>query len=91
MKLKLSELPVGNCYAKGKSRGKKVAEDRVAFVGAGGKVRTRAVKGDPEVSQRPCRLDELGVGLRRHPEEVVEIGDGRPRSRGPRSRHEGRR
>jgi hypothetical protein len=60
----------------GKKERKKVADDKAASFGVGGRVNTRKVKSDPEVDQITCRLRFLGVGLRRHPDVIVEIGDG---------------
>jgi hypothetical protein len=77
VKIKLSEVPVGSCYLKGKKTLKKVEDGRVASVGLGGRVSMRPIKGDPEVDMiEACPLKYLGVGLRRHPDAVVEIGDG---------------
>lgn len=90
MKIKLSGLSIGLCFSRNKGKVmKKVADGRVATVGKNGKVRTRAQKGDPEVEQANCPLRFIGIGMTRtHPEEVVEIGDGRPRVRGVRSLRE---
>lgn len=77
MKIRLSEVPVGACYQKGKKVLKKVEGDRIASVGLGGRVSMRKIQGDPEVDMvEACPLKYLGVGLRRHPDLVVEIGDG---------------
>lgn len=79
MKVKFAELPIGACFFQGRAGGtmrKKVAEAKVAVVKTNGRISTRKVKGDPEVEPSPCDLRYLGVGLRRHPEGVVEIGDG---------------
>lgn len=84
MKLPLSQIPVGNCFLQGKKERKKVGDGKVASIGGKGRVSTRGVKGDPEVEQTPCSLRFLGVGLRRHPDAVVEIGEGnilRPKRR----------
>lgn len=80
MKIKLSDLPVGNCFtAKNGEMKKKIGERKVATVGEmSGRVRTRKVKGNPEVEPSPCSLRLFGVGLRRHPDLMVEIGDGNP-------------
>lgn len=86
MKLRLSEVPVGSCYTAGKSKKvlKKIEDGRAASIGLGGRVSMRATKGDPDVDLiEACPLKYLGVGLRRHPDVVVEIGDGnilRPRT-----------
>ncbi len=76
MKIRFTELPIGSCYLKGKKTNKKVEEERSASIGLSGKVNTRKMKQDPEVEPTPCPLRYLGVGLRRHPDAVVEIGDG---------------
>ena len=87
MKLPLNEVPVGSCYTAGKSKKvlKKIEDGRVASVGLSGRVSMRSTKGNPDVELiEACPLKYLGVGLRRHPDVVVEIGDGnilRPRSR----------
>lgn len=80
MKIKLSELPIGTCFT-GKNGGdekKKVSEKKVAKVKKNGRVSMGKVKGDPEVDSCPCPLRLFGVGLRRHPDLMVEIGDGNP-------------
>ena len=81
LKVKLSELPAGSCFVNGRKKTvrKKLADGRVVVVGKGGRVRTRDVKGNPTVSPTSCPLKYIGVGLRRHKETVVEIGDGRPK------------
>jgi hypothetical protein len=86
MKQRLSEVSVGSCYVgKSKKVAKKIEDGRTAsFIGSSGRVSMRAIKGDPDVDLlEACPLKFLGVGLRRHPDMVVEIGDGnilRPRS-----------
>lgn len=88
MKIKLSELPIGSCFTRGKGKvQKKVGEGKVASAGMRGKAKTRTQKGDPLVEQRGCTLHLIGIGMRRHPDEVVEIGDGRPRVRGVKPLH----
>lgn len=76
MKVRLSDIPVGGCFQHGKWTKKKVGDGKTATVGLSGKVKTRKLKGDPEVEPVACPLKYLGVGLRRHPEGVIEIGDG---------------
>lgn len=80
MKVRLSGVPVGSCYlhGRGASIKKKLDDGKAAVVNDGsGKVRIRKVKGDPNVEMiEACPLRYLGVGLRRHPDAVVEIGDG---------------
>lgn len=76
MKTKFTDLHVGSCFLQGGRMRKKVAEGKVAVVRANGRVVTKKVKGDPEVEPSPCEIRYLGVGLRRNPEAVVEIGDG---------------
>lgn len=76
--MRFTDLPIGSCYLdpkKGDLR-KKVGDKKLASVKDSGKVKTRKVKGDPEVEMTSCPLRYLGVGLRRHPDMVVEIGDG---------------
>jgi hypothetical protein len=80
VKVHLSGVPVNSCYLHGRGTQvkKKLEDGRAAIVhGTTGKVRYRKTKGDPEVDMiEACPLRYLGVGLRRHPDEVVEIGDG---------------
>lgn len=58
---------------------KKLADGRVVSVTKKGKVRIVAPKTDPVVSAVSCDLHFLGLGLRKHPELMVELGNGRPR------------
>ncbi len=76
MKTKFSELPAGACFQKGKRGGvrKKLPDGRVVSVSSKGKVTTRAMKGDPNVSIVSCPLKFLGTGLRKVPDAVIEIG-----------------
>lgn len=78
MKVKFVDLPLGSCFLHGRKGDvkKKVTDHKAANVRENGKVSTRKVKGDPDVEPMPCPLRYLGVGLRRHPDQVVEIGDG---------------
>jgi hypothetical protein len=76
MKIRVHEIPIGSCFLQGKSVKKKVGDDKAAVVGLSGRVSTRKLKGDPEVEPTACPLKYLAVGLRRHPDAVVEIGDG---------------
>jgi len=76
MKIRVHEVSVGGCFIQGKTVKKKVGDDRCAVVGLSGRVSTRKLKGDPEVEMVTCPLKYLAVGLRRHPDAVVEIGDG---------------
>lgn len=80
MKIKLSDLPIGTCFTgKNGEMKKKIADRKVASVAEmNGRVRMRKVKGNPEVEPSPCSLRLFGVGLRRHPDLMVEIGDGNP-------------
>lgn len=78
MKLSFSQIPIGGCFLQGKKERKKVGDDKVATFGLGARVNTRKIKSDPEVEQITCPLRFLGVGLRRHPDAIVEIGDGNP-------------
>lgn len=78
MKIRFSEVPAQTCFFHGrKGQEKKKLEDgKVATIGKSGKVSMRPMKGNPKVEQKTCSLRYLAVGLRRHPDEVVEIGDG---------------
>lgn len=78
MKLKFTDLPIGSCFMSGKNGNlrKKVDDRKIAIVKDSGKVSNRKVKGDPDVEPTACPVRYLGVGLRRHPAQVVEIGDG---------------
>lgn len=84
MKVHFKELQVGSCFFMGNNAEmkKKVSEAKASQVKTTGKVSTRKVKGDPEVESSPCELKFLGVGLRRHPDVMVEIGDGNPFRKG---------
>lgn len=78
MKIRVNEVPVSSCFMdkNGKVK-KKVSDDRCAAIGRSGRVSMRKVKGDSEVEPiSSCPLNLLAVGLRRHPDAVVEIGDG---------------
>jgi hypothetical protein len=87
MKMYFKDLLVGSCFmdAKGDMK-KKVSDGKASGFQLNGKVSTRKVKGNPEVEQSSCELRFLGVGLRRHPEVVVEIGDGNPYKNGRRKK-----
>lgn len=80
MKVRISELPPGTCYRRGRGIKKKLdgadGGDVEVVVRPNGRVHKKSVKGDPIVEQMPCPLRLLGVGLRKLPEQVVEIGDG---------------
>lgn len=80
MKVKFSGLSVGSCFTGGRGKGvrKKVEDAKYATVGRRGKVRSRDQNGDPDVDAVPCPLRYIGVGMRGHPDAVVEIGDGNP-------------
>lgn len=77
MKIKLSDLHVGTCFTDKKGNEKKKVGDRkIASVKPSGRVSMRKIKGNPEVEPSPCSLRLFGVGLRRHPDVIVEVGDG---------------
>jgi hypothetical protein len=76
VKVRISNLPDNACFRQRGRVKKKLVEGRAASIRANGRVNIRKLKGDPEVEHVPCPLRYLGVGLRRHPEQVVEIGDG---------------
>ncbi len=77
MKVRVSDVPVFSCFLQGKTTKKKVSDDRATTI-TGGRVKTKKIKGDPEVTHVSCPLEMLGIGMPRHPEAVVEIGDGNP-------------
>jgi hypothetical protein len=81
MKIRTSEVPVGSCFMQKNSLKKKVAENKATVRKMSGKLSTRKIKGDPEVEQVTCPLEMLGVGMRRHPETMVEIGNTKPSKR----------
>ena len=79
MKIRTSEIPVGNCFLQGRVTRKKTDDDKaLTLKKPSGKVSTRKIKGDPEVEMVHCPLEMLGLGMRRHPETIVQIGDGNP-------------
>lgn len=78
MKIRFTDLVVGSCFVdkNGKTK-KKVSERKWADRReSDGVVSTRKMRGNPQVESAFCPLNLLGVGLRRHPDRVVEIGDG---------------
>lgn len=77
MKVRLGEVMAGSCFLQGKKLKKMTDDGRVLSV-KNKKVSTRRVKGDPEVELTSCPLEMLGLGMPRHPETIVEIGDGNP-------------
>lgn len=78
MRVRFTEIPVGSCCTLGKNGEvkKKVGEHKTLYIKDNGKVSTRKVKGDPEVEPTNCPLRYLGAGLRKHPEVLIQIGDG---------------
>lgn len=62
----------------GKRMKKKASDGRVITISATGRVRTKNQKGDPKVQPSSCELKFIGVGMKRHPDMIVEVGDGRP-------------
>lgn len=78
MRVRFTEIPVGSCFTHGKSQDvkKKVDEKKMLVIKDSGKVSTRKMKGDPEVDATNCPLRYLGAGLRKHPEVLIQIGDG---------------
>lgn len=79
MKMKVNDVPVHSCFLQGRTLRKKISENQVSTRNQlSGKVSTRKIKGNPDVEYTQCPLEMLGVGMRRHPEAVVEIGDGNP-------------
>lgn len=78
MKTRFSELAAGSCFLHGKRLKKKVADGRVSTISAAGRVRTKVQKGDPQVQPSSCPLRFIGVGMKKHPDMIVEVGDGCP-------------
>jgi hypothetical protein len=78
VKKRLSELLPGSCFKQGRTLKKKLPDGRVVSVSPKGKVRFAVPKGDPVVSSVSCDLKMLGLGLRKHPELMVEMGNGKP-------------
>lgn len=88
MKVPFKELLVGSCFIGKKGEiTKKVSDNKASIVNEESrKVKTRKIKETAEVEPAICPLGLLGVGLRRHPDVVVEIGDGNPfRKKGKKS------
>lgn len=79
VRVRISGLPAGSCFVSGKTVKKKLADGTVLTVDKKGRIRKRAQKGDPSVRPTSCPLRYIGAGMLKHPESVVEIGDGRPR------------
>jgi hypothetical protein len=77
--MRLSELPPGSCFKQGKTTKKKLPDGRVVSVSLKGKVKIVSPKNDPLISSVSCDLQMLGVGLRKHPELMVEMGNGKPK------------
>jgi hypothetical protein len=76
--MRLSELSPGSCFKQGKSTKKKLSDGRIVSVSPKGKVKIIVPKNDPLISSVSCDLQMLGLGLRKHPEFMVEMGNGRP-------------
>lgn len=79
MRGRISELSPGTCFKQGKTTKKKLPDGRVVSVNAKGKVRIVTPKTDPVVTSVSCDLTMIGLGLRKHPELMIEMGNGRPR------------
>lgn len=77
MKIRVSDVPPLSCFFQGKKLRKKLEDGKIATV-TKGKVRSRFPKGDPEVELTGCPLEMLGIGMKNHPETLVQIGDGNP-------------
>ncbi len=77
MKYTFTDLPIGSCFVgkNGKVK-KKITEQKAALVKENGRVSMGKMKSQAEVESTGCPLNLLGVGLRRHPEMVIQIGDG---------------
>lgn len=78
MKIKLSNIPMMGCFTDKRGEKKKVGERKIASVKKNGRVCMRKIKGDPEVEPTPCSLRLFGVGLRKHPDMLIQVGDGNP-------------
>lgn len=82
---RLSDLSPGHCYRKpgrGSVLRKKLSDGRIAEVGTDRRVKFRKERGDPLVEQISCPLKYLGIGQRRHPEAVIEVGSRIQKTRG---------
>lgn len=75
MKVRVSDLPAGTCFRQGSTTKKKLDDDRIVTMSLTGRVRKRHAK-DAEVDPVPCPLRLLGLGYRKLPSQVLEIGDG---------------
>lgn len=80
---RLSELSEGHCYRKPGRKGlrKKLSDGRIAEVATDRRVRFRGERGDPLVEPVSCPLKYLGIGQRKHPEAVIEVGGRARRTR----------
>lgn len=74
MRAKFQDLTDGSCYLQRGRMRKKVSGSTSATVGRDGRVRRRRVSGNPTVESVPCDVRHLGVGLRRIPDTVMEMG-----------------
>lgn len=79
MKARLSQLSPGDCFKQGRTVKKKLPDGSVVWATPKGKVRIVTPKTDPVVSSVSCDLTMLGLGLRKHPEVMIEMGNGKPR------------
>jgi len=79
VKRRLSDLRPGECFKQGKTLKKKLTEDTVVWATPKGKVRTATPTSDPAVSVASCSLHLIGLGQRKHPELMIEMGNGKPR------------
>jgi len=79
VKARLSDLQPGDCFKQGKTLKKKLSDGNVVWATPKGKVRIVAPKGDPVVSSASCDLHLIGLGHRKHPEMMIEMGNGRPK------------
>lgn len=76
MKIRVSEIQIGSCFFMGKKEMKRAEDGRIITITPAKRTKYPKVNEDKEVETTICSLKFLGVGMRRHPDLVVEIGDG---------------
>lgn len=76
MKIRVSEIGIGSCFFMGKKEMKRAEDGRIITITPSKRTKYPKVNEDKEVETKICSLSMLGVGMRKHPDLVVEIGDG---------------